>query len=44
MIVKKMVIICILYPVVEGQEQFVLIYSEEEQATYLENLSKYQDS
>lgn len=36
-----MVINCLLYPVGEGQEKIILVYSKEEQATHLENPSKY---
>lgn len=34
----------LLYRVVEGQEKIILIYSQKEQATYLENPFKYKDS
>lgn len=38
-----MVLNCLLYLVVKGQDKIILIYSEE-QATYLENPSKFKDS
>lgn len=40
-IVKKTVISCLLYPLVEEQEKIIVIYSEKEQVTYLENASNY---
>lgn len=43
-IVKKMVTNGLLYPVAEGQEKIILIYSQKEQATYLENPLEYKDS
>lgn len=34
----------LLCPVAEGQEKIILIYSQKEQTTYLENPLKYRDS
>lgn len=34
----------LLYPVAEGQEKIILIYSQKNQATYLENPLKSKDS
>lgn len=41
-IIVKMVTNSLLYPVAEGQEKIVLIYSQK--AAYLENPFKYKDS
>lgn len=41
---KKMVTNDLLYRVLEGQEKIILICSQKEHATYLENPFKYKDS